>query len=111
MVKIDQAHDAKIATDVDAMMAKVPALAKKIFTQAKVHTKSRSGIEKLQAVMGHLLTSAAGKRSFDKEFAALTQDDRSLPELIEVYNKYVELYAETEDAMDAGRQLANSSCA
>jgi len=106
VVKIDQAHDAKIAADVDAMMDNVPALAKKIFTAAKVHTKSRSGIEKLQAVMSHLLTSAAGKRRFDKEFAALTQDDRSLPELIEVYNKYVELYAETADAMDAGRQLA-----
>ena len=63
-----------------------------IYKKAKVHPSSCSGIEKLQAIFAHYVTSADGKRRIKKEFDSLEQDDNSLKEFLIDFALWEELY-------------------
>ena len=63
-----------------------------IYKNAKVHPSSPSGIQKLQALFAHWITSKEGKRRVRKEFDRLEQEDSSLKDFIEEFNCWEEFF-------------------
>ena len=100
IVTKDKKADRQLSSLVDGFMKNAGTVVAMIYKKAKVHPSSSSGIEKLQAVFAHYVTSADGKRRVKKEFDKLEQDDDSLKDFLHQFQLWDELCAYAGNKMN-----------